>query len=104
MSYLDLPRLHFGGIFYAGPSTINNITPNYVPGAPVENPDGTYDINTAGWYALGLAQWYFQNCTILGASDSSGDWIGSGDPLIGASLETPSPLTPVDNGTGGTYD
>ncbi|SRR5579871_868743 len=104
MSYLDLPRLHFGGIFYAGPSTINNQTPNYVPNAPVENPDGTYSRSVAGWYALGLAQWYFQNCTILGAADAAGRWIGSGDPLIGAALDTPSPQTPVSNGSGGTYD
>lgn len=31
MSYLDLPRIHFGGAFQASPSTINNAPDNYDP-------------------------------------------------------------------------
>ncbi len=31
MSYLDLPRVHFGGIFQASPSTLNNTPNNYDP-------------------------------------------------------------------------
>jgi hypothetical protein len=29
MSYLDLPRIHFFGVFIAEPSTINNNPRNY---------------------------------------------------------------------------
>lgn len=28
MSYLDLPRLHFSGLFFTNPNTINNVTQN----------------------------------------------------------------------------
>lgn len=31
MSYLDVPRIHFGGLFFTNPSTINNIGLNYNP-------------------------------------------------------------------------
>ncbi len=44
MSYLDFPRVHFGGTFEAGPSTINNTSDNYKPGqTPLKllwNPNG----------------------------------------------------------------
>ncbi len=44
MSYMDFPRVHFGGSFEAGPSTINNVPDNYKPGQspiqPVWNPNG----------------------------------------------------------------
>ena len=36
MSYLDLPRLHFGGLFFTGPGTINNQTGNYTPTVQLE--------------------------------------------------------------------
>ena len=42
MSYLDLPRIHFGGLFFTGPNTINNITPNYEASTKLEGPNNQY--------------------------------------------------------------
>ena len=103
MGYLDVPRIHFAGLFYTGPSTINNLTTNYMPQVPLEKPDGQFNRN-ALWYPTGLAQIFLHNCKCLGAVDGTGGWIGSGDPLIGAPVETPSPYTPVEDGQGGVYD
>ena len=95
MSYLDLPRIHFAGLFFTGPGTINNITTNYEPDAPIEKPDGKYT-PIAGWNPPGVAQFYLQQCTVLGAMDGTGDWIAAGsDPLIGASVATAGPQTPI---------
>jgi len=103
MGYLDIPRVHFAGLFYAGPSTINNFTTNYMPQVQIEKPDGEFTPN-ALWYPTGVAQLFLYRCTILGAVNASGTWVGSGDAIIGAPMETPSPYTPVDNGKGGVYD
>jgi hypothetical protein len=86
MSYLNLPRIHFAGLFFAGPGTINNTTANYEPDAPI----------IAGWNPPGVSQFYLQQCTVLGAVDPTGDWIAAGsDPLIGASVATAGPQTPI---------
>lgn len=37
MSYLDTPRFHFLGKFFANPSTINNATENYNPAEVYNN-------------------------------------------------------------------
>ena len=95
MSYLDLPRIHFAGLFFTGPGTINNMTTNYEPDAPIEKPGGKYT-PIAGWNPPGVSQFYLQQCTVLGAVDSTGDWIAAGsDPLIGASVATAGPRTPI---------
>ena len=59
MSYLDLPRIHFAGLFFAGPGTINNMTTNYEPDAPIEKPAGKYT-PIAGWNPPGVSQFYLQ--------------------------------------------
>jgi hypothetical protein len=95
MSYLDLPRIHFAGLFFAGPGTINNTTTNYEPDAPIEKPGGKYT-PIAGWNPPGVAEFYLQQCAVLGAVDGSGDWIAAGaDPLIGAQVATAGPQTPI---------
>jgi hypothetical protein len=95
VSYLDLPRIHFAGLFFAGPGTINNTTTNYEPDAPLEKPSGQY-LPIAGWNPPGVAQFYLQQCAVLGAVDGSGDWIAAGgDPLIGAQVATAGPQTPI---------
>ena len=55
MSYLDFPRIHFGGNFSAGPSTINNTPGNYSPSQT--NP-------TPGWNPGGNAYFKFHDCTV----------------------------------------
>jgi hypothetical protein len=93
MSYLDLPRLHFSGLFYAGPNTINNVTENYTPSVQIEDSAGQY-LPVAGWNANGVAQWWLEECSVWSGVDPAGHAITSGDPVIGAAVETPSPKTP----------
>ncbi|MBL8230777.1 MAG: hypothetical protein JNL98_19950 [Bryobacterales bacterium] len=94
MSYLDLPRLQFGGLFFTGPNTINNITPNYESSTNLEDSNHTYIPQVAGWNALGVAQWWIEECTILSGVAPNGNVVTSGDAVIGAPFESPSPSTP----------
>src|SRR5882724_2751891 len=103
MSYLDLPRLHFSGLFFTGPSTINNIIQNYKPGVPLENSSGQYLAN-AGWDPTGVAQWWLEECTVLSAVGAAGVAAPASDPVIGALVQSPSPKTPMSDGQGGFYD
>lgn len=108
MSYLDLPRLHFAGLFYTGPSTINNTTENYMLSTELENPPGSgqYDPNVVGWNANGVAQWYLQQCTVLSGVGPDGTVVTSNtaDGVIGVAVQSPSPTTPMSDGGGGAYD
>jgi hypothetical protein len=103
MSYLDLPRLHFSGLFFTGPSTINNIIQNYKPGVPLENSSGQYLAN-AGWDPTGVAQWWLEECTVLSAVGPAGVVAPASDAVIGAAVQSPSPKTPMSDGQGGFYD
>jgi hypothetical protein len=114
MSYLDFPRLHFGGLFYTNPNTINNTTQNFTPNVNLEQPppappnqynmrdDGTP--GDAGWNPLGVAQWWLEECTVLSAVGRDGAQVGTSDPVIGALVQSPSPKTPMSDGQGGYYD
>jgi hypothetical protein len=104
MSYLDLPRLHFSGLFFTGPSTINNITQNYTSSVVLENAQHQYDPNVAGWDPTGVAQWWLEECTVLSAVGSGAAPVAGSDAVIGAAVETPSPKTPMSDGEGGFYD
>jgi hypothetical protein len=103
MSYLDLPRLHFSGLFFTGPSTINNIIQNYTPSVPLENDQGQY-LPNAVWNPTGVAQWWLEECTVLSAVGPAGAEVDAGDAVIGALVESPSPKTPISDGQGGFYD
>jgi hypothetical protein len=100
MSYLDLPRIHFGGLFFTGPSTINNITPNYEASTKLEGPNNQYIPQVAGWNALGVAQWWLEECTVLSAVGPDGAAVTGGDPLIGGTVQSPSPSTPLQDASG----
>lgn len=110
MSYLDVPRLHFGGLFYTGPSTINNITQNYMTSTVLVSPPGSTQYDTspevAGWNPLGVAQWYLQECTVLSGVGTDDTLVTSStnDPVIGAKVESPSPTVQMSDGNGGFYD
>src|ERR1044072_4507024 len=109
MSYLDVPRLHFSGLFFTGPNTINNYIHSYDPTVQLTNPQGQYLTNKphqapAGWNPLGVAQWWLEECTVLSAVGSNGSPVVSPDTVIGAALQSPSPTTPMSDGTGGFYD
>jgi hypothetical protein len=112
MSYLDFPRLHFSGLFYTGPSTLNNITENYTPGVDFEvsSPPDQYNMghtNTpgdSGWNPTGAAQWWLEECTVLSAVGIGGAEVDPSDAVIGAAVQSPSPKTPMSDGQGGFYD
>ena len=88
MSYLDVPRLHFTGIFIAKPSTVNNTASNFEP--TVTNP-------FPSWNPNGNHFWQFLNCTVKSAFDADGTV--SNDPIINAgvaSTDNPVPAKLVD--------
>ena len=58
MSYLDLPRLHFGGTFQASPSTINNTPNNY--SVDYQTPENT----ELYWAPDGNGVFDLINCTV----------------------------------------
>lgn len=103
MSYLDFPRLHFSGLFYTGPSTVNNRTKNYTTSVDLEDPSGKY-MRVAGWNPIGAAQWWMEECTVLSAVGSKGAAVDASDKVIGALVQTPSPKTPLSDGQGGFHD
>jgi hypothetical protein len=107
MSYLDLPRIHFGGLFFTDPSTINNVTAFYTPFVNLKTPDGQYIDQLVprgrNWNPTGVAQFWLQDCRVLSVVDAVGRSIDAadGDPLIGAVVESPSPTTPQVDADGG---
>jgi hypothetical protein len=109
MSYLDVPRIHFGGLFFTNPSTINNFDKSYNPSVQLTNAQGGY-ISVppggppAGWNAVGIAQLWLSECTVLSVVGPGGAPV-SGDPIVGALVESPSPSTPKARPDGkGQYD
>src|SRR5215216_1383865 len=88
MSYLDVPRLHFGGVFIAKPSTLNNTGSNFEPS--VTNP-------FPSWNPNGNHFWQFLNCSVKSAFNAGG--AVSGDPILNGavtSTDQPSPAKLVD--------
>jgi hypothetical protein len=95
MSYLDAPRFHFFGNFFANPSTINNATENYALDAVYNNqPASSVNPSSVWWNPVGQAFFRIPGpsgqltpapaCTVTGAYDSGGPV--TSDPLIGASF------------------
>jgi hypothetical protein len=114
MSYLDFPRLHFSGLFYTGPSTVNNITQNYTESVDIEAPPpappnqfnmgDTGTPGQAGWNPMGAAQLWLEECTVLSAVKPDGTEVDASDAVLGALVQSPSPKTPMSDGQGGFYD
>jgi hypothetical protein len=95
MSYLDVPRIQFGGLFYTNPDTINNMIGNYDPQVPLTAPDGSF-LPRALWNPVGVAQLWLAECSVLSVVGPTGVLVTDpqADPVIGASVESPSPSTP----------
>lgn len=103
MSYLDLPRLHFAGLFFTNPDTINNVLRNFNPDTRLEGPNGAYIPAVVGWNPLGVAQLWVEQCAVLAAVGPGGPV--TGDPVLGAPVVSPSPKTPQKTPDGkGLYD
>ncbi len=77
MSYMDLPRFHFLGVFYTDPSTVNNDPSHYDPSttrpSPWQDPNGTHSFR-------------FTKVEVTSGLDQSGQLVSTGDPLIGAAV------------------
>src|SRR5215210_6485947 len=96
MSSLDVPRIHFGGLFYAAPSTINNTDGNYTIAEVADV------FPQPGWNPTGVAYFWLSQCMVLSAVGAGGPPV-SGDPIVGALVETPS-QPPQSMPDGITYD
>lgn len=81
MSYLDIPRVHFSGSFFSDPSTQNNDTSNFPPGA-VASSDPRVNWNPTGRH------WFFlKDCSVKLGFDPAGN-AASSDPVVGGAVET----------------
>src|SRR5262245_12400113 len=86
MSYLDAPRIHFFGGYFANPSTINNNLTNYDLKPPLDlswNPDGS-------------AFFRFRGCAVSSAVGHGGAVSAEDavDPIIRATVTTPQAPQP----------
>ncbi len=86
MSYLDEPRIHFFGKYFANPSTINNDIGNYDLKPPLDlswNPDGS-------------AFFRFLDCAVslVVGPDGVGAAGDAGDPIAQATVTTPQAPPP----------
>ncbi len=104
MSYLHVPRIYFGGLFFTNPATINNYDYSYDTDVELTKnhqyrTDGGQG-GPGGWNPMGTARFYLENCRVLAGigPDRTHYGLGAGDtpdPLIGALVATPSPTTPT---------
>lgn len=62
MSYLDVPRIHFGGLFFTNPSTINNYDGSYDPSVPLTNSQGGYISDPPQGSRRAGTPWESPNC------------------------------------------
>jgi hypothetical protein len=88
MSYLDAPRLHFFGKYFANPSTVNNNLSNYNLIPPLQ----------LSWNPDGLAFFRFLDCHVTSVVKGDGTVLsrGSDDLITQATVTTPqSPPTKV---------
>ena len=81
MSYLNVPRLCFAGIFSAAPSTVNNTPQNYDPSVNITP-------QNAGWNPGGTGYWQFIGCTVQAVYYADGTVCTSPmqDPIVGATF------------------
>jgi hypothetical protein len=97
VSYLDVPRLHFAGKFFADPSTINNDAGNYLASASAV--DSLLSAATLSprdallWNPRGTHWFFFSGCTVGSCRDKTGALKtaasgASGDALVGGSVES----------------
>jgi hypothetical protein len=85
VSYLDLPRLHFAGIFLANPSTINNAIENYSPTIVYNNnPPSDTNPNSVWWNPMGQAFFKVPSATITGAEGATP--VAPNDPVFNAQM------------------
>ena len=88
MSYLHAPRLSFAGKFFADPSTVDNNRNNFNLGVPLnQDPSGPNNNYGIGWNFQGTHVFRIDGGKV-GSVDPGQGSVTTGDPLIGASVES----------------
>lgn len=100
MSYVDLPRIHFFGQFYADPSTVDNTLGNFDPSVVLQSTDPTAP-GYVSWNPFGTHKFAFQNCTVQSAvgTDGSAYDTSEGDSIVGAVVESTDANFPAKSPT-----
>ncbi len=100
MSYVDLPRIHFFGQFYADVSTIDNTIGNYDPAVQLQSTDPNAP-GYVSWNPFGTHNFAFRNCTVKSAMGSDGTVYetSAADPVVGAVVESAGEKFPVNSPT-----
>jgi hypothetical protein len=80
MSYLDAPRVHFFGTFFANPSTINNDLDNFALKPPLD----------VSWNPEGAALFRFLDCRVSSVVSADGTSLAAaaGDPIAQGTVST----------------
>jgi len=76
MSYLDSPRITFGGRFLCDVPTMNNAAAGFGPGGTPQ----------AGWNPVGSGAFDFLACTVTGGEAAPGEPVAAGDPALGLAV------------------
>jgi len=99
VSYLNCPRIHFAGLFFTNPASLNGLLSNYDLNTPLDYDTGRY------MYPQGVAQFWLQNCVVTSVAGPTGILYSerTKDSLVGATVQSVSPTTPKSNGRGGNY-
>ncbi|MES2649095.1 MAG: hypothetical protein V4717_19615 [Bacteroidota bacterium] len=105
MSYLDIPRIHFGGRFFSDPSTVNNDPTHYNPEvtnpSPWQTPNGQHRFEFYNCYVKSVmgSEGYIENDPIIGSPVTSVTSIGTGvdkNPQVPAVRSGKGPARIVD--------
>jgi hypothetical protein len=99
MSYLDVPRIHFMGLFYTAPPNLNNTVGNFDLTQALDYDTGLYK------YPDGTSQLFLSQCVVTSVAGTDGVLCSDfkSDSLVGASVTTPGPDTQKEDGKGGLY-
>lgn len=99
MSYLDVPRIHFMGLFYSAPGNLNNDVNNFDQNKPLNYNTGLYK------YPDGTSQLFLSNCVVTSVVGPDGVLCSDPqtDALVGAKVTSPGPETQKPDGKGGLY-
>lgn len=99
MSYLDVPRIHFSGLFYTAPGNLNNQAKNF---APARTADGAIDYDTGLYkYPDGTSQLFLSQCRVTSVVGIDGRLSSdpAADSLVGAGVTSPGPETQKREGS-----
>jgi hypothetical protein len=102
MSYLGCPRIHIAGLFFADPGNLSRVVRNFQADSPeqLSYDTGKYD------NPEGVARFWLEQCVITSVVTPDGVVCASAssDALVGATVQSASPSTPISNGKRGYHE